>query len=206
MNYRRSETQYAIAVREGAELLQTHTIRRSKTGIYLIFLRDNPEHDPHTSYHTDGKYHDKSFGHKYVESQRQPLDETFSNTEQLKTFSIPEDEARATNAPCAVARFDAVFEVAANELEATTLVSVDIVDHAKQPIITPGAHIIRQKCYGGLGGIGPLILVTFFKNPHNASPSAASRRHGPSRISPEGCGPRCQSAVGRLCLFAQKPE
>jgi hypothetical protein len=63
MNYRRSETQYAIAVREGAELLQTHTIRRSKTGIYLIFLRDNPEHDPHTSYHTDGKYHDKSFGH-----------------------------------------------------------------------------------------------------------------------------------------------
>ncbi|MBK5198719.1 MAG: hypothetical protein JJE37_10645 [Methyloceanibacter sp.] len=154
---------YAVAVRDSADLFLTHIIRRSASGVYVIFRRDNPRWDPHISHHKSRQYHHKSFHHKAFEHRRQKLDERFRGTENLVTFSIAPDEHRAINVPYEVTSFQGVLEIEVGELRPGTFVSVDLTEPNGKPILTLRAEVIRQAV---INDDVPWILVTLFRSSH----------------------------------------
>ena len=59
---KRGEFKIAVAVRDGAELWLTMTVRRDHKGdVYVIYPRQ--EGNPHASYHQKGTFHHKSDNH-----------------------------------------------------------------------------------------------------------------------------------------------
>jgi hypothetical protein len=155
---------FAVAVRDGADLFLVLSICRGPQGdVYVNFPRDHePDWKPHSSYHASGQHHQKSFGHKALVHHRQKPNANFSGTENVVTTGIALDEPRAINKPCDVADFQEVFEIPLSELrpeQYRTLVSVDMTEPSGQPIITPGATVIRQAVFKDAV---PWILVTLF--------------------------------------------
>ena len=68
---KQGEFKYAVAVRDGAGLLVTTTVRRDPKGdVYVIYPR--PENNPHASYHHDGTFHHKSGDFAMMSEKRQP--------------------------------------------------------------------------------------------------------------------------------------
>jgi len=82
------EHRYAVALRDGSKLWLTLWVRRSRKGEFFVMVpRGDREWDPHTSYHLDGTFHMKSFGHKFDPTpKRQPLTGVFRGTEHLGTY------------------------------------------------------------------------------------------------------------------------
>ena len=59
------EHRYAVAVRDGADLWLALWLKRTRKGEFVILIpRAEPGWDPHSTYHLDGTFHSKSFGHK----------------------------------------------------------------------------------------------------------------------------------------------
>lgn len=155
---------YAIAVRDGKELFLFLSICRDQQGnVYVNFPRDyEPDWKPHSSFHASGQHHQKSFGRKEFVRHRQKPDVNFRGVENVVTTGIASDEPRALNIPCQSASFEGVFEILLSDLRPEkyrTLVSVDVSEPHGNPIITPGANVIRQAVFRDTV---PWILVTLF--------------------------------------------
>jgi hypothetical protein len=156
--------QYAIAVRDGKNLLLHLTVCRSASGdVYVNVPRDHePKWKPHSSYHASGQHHHKSFNHKALLKHRQKPGANFRGTENVVTQTISVDEVRAVNSICRPADYEQVFEVPADQLgTGQTLVSVDLSEPNGKPIITPGPKTLQE--HSIRDGV-PWILITVFEN------------------------------------------
>jgi hypothetical protein len=103
---------HAVAIRrDDASLALFLRIVRSPSGIYVVFAagQARPRHDPHSSWHRDGRVHHKSFGREFTRGYKQPLT-GFAGADHFVTTSTSRDAA--PNLPdCAPARFNDVIEV-----------------------------------------------------------------------------------------------
>src|SRR5207244_4294592 len=102
--------------RDDATLALFLRVTRSRSGIYVIFSagQDRPGHDPHSSWHQDGRVHHKSFRREFMRTKRQPLD-SFVGAEFFITTST--DRASARHLPdCDPTEFDRVIEISAGHL------------------------------------------------------------------------------------------
>jgi hypothetical protein len=80
----------------------------------------------------------------------------------MSTMGIAASEPRITNAPCKVEDYTEVFEIPIRDLRPEmhrTMLSVDLTEPSGQPIITPGARILRQAIFQD---VVPWIMVTLF--------------------------------------------
>jgi hypothetical protein len=78
--------------------------------------QDTPGHDPHSSWHVDGRVHHKSFNREFERFRKQALDDDFAGVELFVT--TPVTRVRARSLPdCAAARFDSVMEVPVEALD-----------------------------------------------------------------------------------------
>ena len=154
---------YAVAVRDGHELFLFCRIRRTVTGdVYVLPPRPDPDWIHHVSYHASGQHHVKSYGHPYHVSHWQKPDANFLGTHHMSTMGIASSEPRITNAPCKVEDYAEVFEISISDLRSDlyrTMLSVDLTESSGQPIITPGARILRQVIFQDAV---PWIIVTLF--------------------------------------------
>lgn len=129
------ERRYAVAVREEGELWLTTWIRQAPKGdIYVVIPRNERGWNPHTSYHRDGTFHSKSFGHKVVSgTKRQPLTSTFRGVEHIGMFAG--HGPKVVGALCDRAMFSEVMEVPRGILGPRDgFVAVDLVEPGLDPI------------------------------------------------------------------------
>lgn len=155
---------FAVAVRDGTDLFLYLTICRGKAGdVYVNFPRDfEPDWKPHSSYHATGQHHQKSFDHKALLRHRQKPDTNFRGTENVVITGIASDEPRSFNSLCEEIKFQAVFEIPCGELSLEkyrTFLSVDLAYPIGEPVITPGAKVLRQAVHQDAV---PWIIVTLF--------------------------------------------
>jgi hypothetical protein len=80
------EYRYAVAVREGSDLLLALWVRRSANQVFAMMPRGDPKADVHASYHRDGSVHMKSNGRKGHVRKLQPLTGAFQDAEHLGAF------------------------------------------------------------------------------------------------------------------------
>jgi hypothetical protein len=163
------EKKFAVAVRYSDTLFLIHRIRRSSTGeifhVTVTGREDEPEWSnwtPHESYHKDGKYHLKSFDHKFHGQQRQKPDASFQGTECIVRQGISAHDAQARNVICHSADFHDVFEIPAELLRGETgqtVFALDVTDAGGPPVLPPGSKVIVQKRFDD---DLPEILVTVF--------------------------------------------
>ena len=113
------EYRYAVAIEDGVDLRLALAVSRrpKKRGYECVILKQREgDWNPHATYHQDGTYHQKSFGHKWIVEKRQPLDR-FKGTEHLYSFL-----GFGTGAApiCDPANFTAVLTVPQGILESTS--------------------------------------------------------------------------------------
>jgi len=161
---RNQKRMFAVAVRDGADLSLVLSVCRAPQGdVYVNFPRDHePDWKPHSSYHASGQHHQKSFGQKFLVNHRQEPNANFSGAENVVTTGLALDEILAVKRPFQAGDFQDVFEIPLSELRPEkyrTLISVDVAEPNAQPIITPGATVIRQAVFRDTV---PWILVTLF--------------------------------------------
>ena|ERR1700723_2413438 len=82
------EYRHAIATKESTDLRLALVVKRSPRGeFFILYPRGEKWGDPHSSYHGDGRYHQKSYDQKFSPgSRRQPLDANFKGSEHLGSF------------------------------------------------------------------------------------------------------------------------
>jgi hypothetical protein len=124
---------YGVAAREGSDLWLTLWIRRSDKGdVYVMSPVAGGRWDPHTSYHRDGNYHDKSHGQKCNSRRRQPLTGTFSGTENIGNFGG--HSPKSVGAVCDPSFFSGVVEVPTGMLGPRSgWVMIDLVAPDSEP-------------------------------------------------------------------------
>jgi len=144
---RPGEYRYAVAVREGSDLWLTWWVKRSAKGEFFVMLpRGDGEHDPHASYHLDGKFHSKSCGKKLGPPQkRQPLTATFRETENLGGYAG--HGPKAVGAICDPAAFSGIVEIPTGLLGPRHgMVVVDLVEPGCEPLSWPFT-LARQEVF-----------------------------------------------------------
>jgi hypothetical protein len=80
----------------------------------------------------------------------------------MSSIGMVAGESRLTNMPCKVEDYAAVFEIAVSDLRpelGRTVLSVDLAEPSGQPIIDPGARVLRQAIFQDAV---PWIMVTLF--------------------------------------------
>lgn len=110
-NLRTGEYRYAVVVREGSDLLMTMWVRRDPKGdAYVLMPRSRGQGNPHASYHRDGTFHHKSYGHQMAVSKRQPLTGGgFKGCEHFGMFAG--HGPKTVGAVCEPTKFTGVLEV-----------------------------------------------------------------------------------------------
>jgi hypothetical protein len=153
---------YAVAVREGSDLWLTLWVRRSLKGEYFVMVpRADRDWDPHTSYHLDGTFHSKSFGHKSPLNlrKRQPLAVAFRGTEHLGAYAG--HGPKGVGAVCDPTKFSGVMEVPTGVLGPRDgSVVVDLVEPGCEPLFWPGRHIARQE----FRDVVPWIVIRLYSS------------------------------------------
>jgi uncharacterized membrane protein YphA (DoxX/SURF4 family) len=137
------EHRYAVAVRDGSDLWLVLWVRRSRKGEFFVMVpRGDRKWDVHTSYHLDGTFRMKSYGHAMIEQQRQPLTGTFRGTESLGLNSGY--GPRSVGAICDPTAFAGVVEVGAGVLGPKHgVIAVDLVEPGCEPIEMPFTTIVK---------------------------------------------------------------
>jgi hypothetical protein len=103
------EKLYGVAVRDDG-LWLVLWVRRNRSGEFFVMVpRPKEGWDPHTSYHRDGTFHAKSFGHKFQVQQRQSLTGEFRGTEHLGAYGGY--GPKSVGAVCDPSAFTGVVEV-----------------------------------------------------------------------------------------------
>jgi hypothetical protein len=140
------ENRYAVALREGPDLWLTLWVRRSKKGEFFVMVpRKDPGWDVHSSYHLDGTFHMKSFGHKSISKKLQPLTGPFKGTEHLGAHGG--HGPKSVGAICNPDAFNGVVEVQPGILGPRDGdVVVDLVQPNCEPLSWPGV-IVDQKIF-----------------------------------------------------------
>jgi len=140
------ENRYAVALREGSDLWLTLWVRRSKKGEFFVMVpRKDPGWDVHSSYHLDGTFHMKSFGHKSISKKLQPLTGQFKGTEHLGAHGG--HGPKSVGAICNPDAFNGVVEVHPGTLGPRDGdVVVDLVEPDCEPLSWPGV-IVDQKIF-----------------------------------------------------------
>jgi hypothetical protein len=120
------QEQYAVAIRDGSDLWLTLWVRCSRKGeIFILYPRGDRSVDAHASYHEDGTLHQKSYGHKGLAQQRQPL-QTFKGSEHLGMYS---GHGKGNGAVCDPNAFDGVVIVEPGILgPANSSVGIDLLE------------------------------------------------------------------------------
>ncbi len=164
------EKKYAVAVRDGTDLLLFLWVKHAVTGDFYAFL-PHP-HDTsitaHASYHANGRYHIKShriFGrNKIMYRQKQKPDQNFAGTEHLLEQTITLTNVRSIGQECDPSHFLEVFEIPVHELETKTYIRVtsDVVSPGYSPNLVPGVRVIRQIEYRYSF---PCIVLTLYEMP-----------------------------------------
>jgi len=77
------EHRYAVAVRDAEGLWLAAWVKRNPKGESFVLIPRAGNWDVHSSYHSDGTIHIKSFGHKSVASKRQRPAGAFAGAEHL---------------------------------------------------------------------------------------------------------------------------
>ncbi|HYA72018.1 MAG TPA: hypothetical protein VEF36_02560 [Roseiarcus sp.] len=129
------EYRYAVAIREGSNLWLTLWVRRSRKGEFFVIVpRTDRDWNPHASYHRDGTFHSKSYGHKFGSPRkRQPLTGTFRGTENLGGYM--KHGAKGVGAICDPNHFCGVVEVAPGVLGPRHgNVTTDLVEPGCEPM------------------------------------------------------------------------
>jgi hypothetical protein len=154
---------YAVAVRDDQLYLILRVRRSPKGEVFVMFPREDPDWDPHSSIHIDGTHHQKSFDHKFhVQVGDKPTVEP-KETRNVVTTGVAAGEARVINAPCKANEFSDVFEIPEVMLRPEkyrTHISVDLTSPGGTPIIPHGARILQQHV---VNEVVPWIVITLFE-------------------------------------------
>jgi hypothetical protein len=159
---------YAVAVRDGSDLLTVLTIKRDICGdVYSnpqALRRHIPNFEPHASYHASGQRHSKSFREQkavLVQKRLQRPDRNFRGTAQAgDDLLIGPDDPRAINLPCQRSDHDDVFEISYDDLKSTKhgRLCVDLAEPGAVPRPRSRTErIIRRKTFDD---DVPWIIVT----------------------------------------------
>jgi hypothetical protein len=137
-------THYGVAVRDDGNLWLVLWIRRNSKGEFFVMVpRAKSEWDPHNSYHLDGTFHAKSFGHKLQVEQRQRLDGNFRGTEHLGAYGGY--GPKTVGAICDPSAFAGVVEAPSGILGPSHgSIVVDLVEPNHEPISWPLKEIVRE--------------------------------------------------------------
>jgi hypothetical protein len=154
---------YAVAVRDGPDLLTVLTLERGINGdVYSNIARPHiPDFKPHTSYHASGQRHAKSFnGPPMLRRHLQRPDRNFRGTEQVENVPISPDDPRAINLSCQRSNYDDVFEIPYDDLKSTKQgrLRVDLAERGAVP--PPGLPTERVICRKTFDDDLPWIIVT----------------------------------------------
>jgi hypothetical protein len=161
--YRTQTRMYAVAVRDGPELFLFCRIRRTVTGdVYILPPRSDSNWNPHVTYHASGHSPVKPDDPPYHVSHWQRPDPHFQRTRPMSIMGIAAAEPGLTNMPCKVEDYAEVFEISVSDLKpeiGRTMLSVDLTEPSGQPIISPGARVLRQAIFQDAI---PWIMITLF--------------------------------------------
>ncbi|HWX29878.1 MAG TPA: hypothetical protein VNZ53_20870 [Steroidobacteraceae bacterium] len=154
---------YAVAVREGSDLLTVLTIVRDIRGnVYNNIPRPHiPNHKPHASYHASGQRHAKSFdGPPMLRRNLQRPDKNFRGIENVFDLVISPDDPRALNIPCQRSDYDDVFEIPYEGLKSTKQgqLCVDLAEPGVTP--PPRSRTERIICRKTFKDNVPWIIAT----------------------------------------------
>jgi hypothetical protein len=155
---------YAVAVRDGSDLLTVLTIVREADGdVYSNIPRPHiPNSKPHTSYHASGQRHAKSFRRQKpaLPQRLQRPDRNFRGSEPLETLLISPDDPRGINVPCQRSNYDDVFEILYNDLKSTKQgrLCIDLAE----PDVVPTRRLPTERviCRKTFKDDVPWIIVT----------------------------------------------
>jgi hypothetical protein len=162
MNKATAKVSYAVAVRDGEDLLTVLTVNRGPQGdVYANIPRPHmPDSKPHGSYHASGQRHARSFNQKaFVRSLQRP-DQNFRGTEQVETLLIGSTDHRAINVPCQPSDFADLFEIPYADVKNIKhgRLCVDLAEPgAGHTVRFPGEKVLRQAVFKDAV---PWILVT----------------------------------------------
>jgi hypothetical protein len=140
---------YAVAVRDGGDLLMLVTIRRSRQNVYVNIPRPHlPDWQPHASYHASGQRHQVSFGCKF-DVQAHPCPDEFRGQQNVVTLLISPTETRAVNLACNPADFHQTFEIAKADIAPKgARLAIDLVEPGLGPLTPcPDATLVRESAF-----------------------------------------------------------
>ena len=142
----------AIAVRDGTLFLIARVQRAATGDVYVNHRRPGRKWKPHSSYHASGEHHHVTFGKKPAHAirQAQKPDFDFKGAEPVAAFVVSPTEHKAVNSPCDPAKYDAVFEIAADSLlaDGRSRIHVDFVEPGRSPTLPAmGESILQQQDY-----------------------------------------------------------
>lgn len=154
------EKHYAVAVREGdGSLYLVCRIHRSRKDEIFRMWAGRGERDPHTSYHRNGRMHQKSYGHKHLVWKKQKPGKHLKGCVPMPHTPLAPDEHRAINEVCDPAKFSEVMEIPVAEIAPDAYLSIDVCEPGVKPILPKGAlircrHVFKERA--------PWILVTLY--------------------------------------------
>jgi hypothetical protein len=153
-----------MAVRDAELFLLATVVRAAATDVYVNWPRDHVVGwKPHTSYHASGQHHQKSFGKAFDVRKKQKPAPAFKGTVNLVSFGVATGEHTAVNVRCDPKDFVAVFEVPLAMVRSEkyrTYIYVDLVEPGVDPVLFPGATILKQESYKDAE---PWIALTFLE-------------------------------------------
>ena len=164
----REKQLYAVAVREDdGTLYLVHRIHRSQKGEIFRMWAGRGNRDPPTSYHSNGRMHQKSYDHKHLVWKKQKPGEHLKGCEPMADTPLASDEHLAINEVCDPAKFSEVMEIPVAEIAPEhAYLSIAVCEPGVEPILPKGAFI---RCRRVFKDRAPWILVTLYDYPHHES-------------------------------------
>lgn len=164
-NLNHSDRSYAVAVSDGVYLYLLLRLRRNWKGelFYVFPNQRGNRHNPHGSYHRDGRVHHKSFDKKFLARQGLRPDRNFVGAEQLLTTVVSAVEAHLYPL-CNPAEFDDIVKIPIGLISPEryrTYIAVDLVEAHGKPQISSGDRIVEQQVFGDAV---PWIVVTVLES------------------------------------------
>ncbi len=143
---------YAVAIRNGGPFLYLRITRHATGDVYVVHVTHPAfrKRALHASYHADGWYHLKSYGHRLLIRRGSRPDANFRDPVTFWGMSIAAGDGFAT--PCNPADFDEVFEIPMSSLSASTVVrrtqlEVSLVGPGELPVPSWGNVLWHRRYF-----------------------------------------------------------
>jgi hypothetical protein len=155
---------------DGSIRLFLRIIRRLHSGIYIVFAagQNHPgikrkAYEPHSSWHTDGRVHHKSYDRILLPPEKKQRLDAFKGAERF--VATPVDQMLACTLPeCKPEKFIGVMEVAVSSLDVTPgrqQLYVDLVELGSMPLpIECGERLLVR---WWLNDAAPSIVVSLYE-------------------------------------------